>query len=325
MNTIRTISRRSPERGARLRKMRPTARVPLLAALREFSPLDQIRLQKRCTDLLECVFDPRFARANAEGLFAPESEIEEYLTAVRPQVDITRRAMSAAQEERHFTRYNYARYRMLRILEEFRGKRLTLTAAREMLRWDELARRLCDDIVQSNLGLVPTMIERSRVHGVDFGELISEGQLALLRSVEKFDCTRGFKFSTYACRSILTAIARAVALMARHRSHFPMEFDPDYQTGDLMELREVYEDEDYVRALQSVLRENRAELTRTERRILSERFGFDPKLIPGKTANPKTLREVASIFGVTKERVRQIQNRALTKLRVALEPKPALS
>jgi RNA polymerase sigma factor (sigma-70 family) len=294
-------------------------------ALREFSALDQIRLRKRCTDLLECVFDPRFARANAESLFAPQEELDEYLAVIRPQVDSTRRALTAAQEALYFTRYNYARYRMLRILEDFRGKRLTLTAARELLRWDEIARRLCDDIVQSNLGLVPTMIERSRVSGVDFGELISEGQLALLRSVEKFDCTRGFKFSTYACRSILTAIARAVALMARHRSHFPMEFDPDFQTGELMELREVYEDEDYIRALQSVLRENRADLTRTERRILSERFGFDAKLIPGKAANPKTLREVASIFGVTKERVRQIQNRALTKLRDALEPKPSLS
>ncbi|MBI5862962.1 MAG: sigma-70 family RNA polymerase sigma factor, partial [Planctomycetes bacterium] len=203
------------------------------------------------------------------------------------------------------------------------GRRLLLTAARELLRWDEIARRLCDDIVQANLGLVPTMIERSRVNGVDFGELISEGQLALLRSVEKFDCTRGFKFSTYACRSILTAIARAVALMARYRNRFPMEFDPDFQTGDTTETREAHEDEDYIRVLQSALRENRAELTRTERKILSERFGFDGALTTGRDAAPKTLREIASTFGVTKERVRQIQNRALDKLRTALEPKPA--
>ena len=178
-----------------------------------------------------------------------------------------------------------------------------------------------DEIVQANLGLVPSMVERSRLTGVDFAELISEGQMALLRSVDKFDCLRGFKFSTYACRAILTSISRAVALMARYRAQFPTEYDPDLQKGDMLETRREDTEANCIQALSGILSENGAELTETERRVLSERFGVN-SLDPGKNGGPedaKTLRQVAEVFGVTKERVRQIQNKALTKLRGALD------
>jgi RNA polymerase sigma factor (sigma-70 family) len=224
-----------------------------------------------------------------------------------------------AEERDLFLRFNYARHRLMSVLVEYRGKRLSGTAARETLYWDGVAREICAKIVNANLGLVPTMVERSRITGVDFGELISEGQLALLRAIDKFDIGRGFKFSTYACRAILTSLARAVALMARHRSRYPMEFDPDMQRGDLLENRRPYEDEDFVRRIQAVLKENRAELTRAERRVISERFGFSGRLATPKPGTQKTLRQVAAIFGVTKERVRQIQNKALGKLRLALD------
>lgn len=320
MKRARKLSRRSRRPEARLRKLNPSARLPLAVGLRDFTEFERSRLLQIISRPLECVFDPRFSRSNAGDAFAPAEITNQLLEEIRPQVDSTRKTLSAADEQTYFLRYNYARYRMVRILEEHRGSRLSSAAARELIKWDEVARRLCDDIVQANLGLIPTMIERSRVNGMEFAELISEGQYALLRSVEKFDCSRGFKFSTYACRSILTAIARSVALLARHRSHFPMEFDPDFQSPDLLEMREAFDDEDTVRALSAVLKSNRADLTRTEKKILSERFGFDSRLAGDKDAAPKTLREIASIFGVTKERVRQIQNRALEKIRNALEP-----
>jgi RNA polymerase sigma factor (sigma-70 family) len=217
-----------------------------------------------------------------------------------------------------FQRYNYCRYRIMKILRAHAGKRLSASATRELLRWDQVALDVRDEIVQANLGLVPSMVERSRLTGVDFAELISEGQLALLRSVDKFDCTRGFKFSTYACRAILTSISRAVALMARHRAQFPAEYDPDLQKNDSIEVRREDTEATCIRELANILRENSAELTATERRVLSERFGVRGGRKKGG-ADPKTLRQVAEIFGVTKERVRQIQNKALAKLRTVLD------
>lgn len=302
-----------------LRKLTPDVRLPV--NLREFSVQDQQQLRRRTTAVLEVVFDPRFARANAPALF--EGPMLHATPAVVAQaVSGKGRSLTAAEERELFERFNYARYRMIRILHEFKGKRFSSAAARDLLAWDRTARQRCDEIVGANLGLVPTMIERSRIHGVDFGELISEGQYALLRSAEKFDCNRGFKFSTYACRSILTAIARAVALLARHRSRFPTEFDPNLQSPDLVDLRQAHEEEDFVRALRGVLKSNTAELTRSEKRVLSERFGFDNRLVAAPGGSGKTLREVAAIFGVTKERIRQIQNRALDKIREQLQPEP---
>ncbi len=312
-------SESTPKPPTALRKLTPKVRLPI--NLREFSAEDQQLLRRRTTTVMEVVYDPRFSRANAPTLF--EGPMEHATPEVVAEaVSGKGRSLTAVEERELFERFNYARYRIIRILHDFRGKRLTSAAARDLLGWESVARRICDEIVGANLGLVPTMIERSRINGVDFGELISEGQYALLRSVEKFDCNRGFKFSTYACRSILTAIARAVALLARHRSRFPTEFDPNLQSPDLMELRRAHDEEDFVRALQGVLKSNTAELTRSERRVLSERFGFDGRMTPQPTNSGKTLREVAAIFGVTKERIRQIQNRALSKIRGVLQPEP---
>ncbi len=304
----------------RLRKYSPTCRLPSGDALRGLSAADVQRLRRRITEPLECVVDPSFRLRTTEARVLAYDEPRIVHPSARSSPQPARRSshtLSGTQERELFLKFNFARHRLMQILRQFAGKRLTLTAARELLEWDAHATRVRGIIVEANLGLVPTMIERSRIKGVDFGELISEGHLALLRSVDKFDCGRGFKFSTYACRAIITSITRAVAMMARHRSVFPTEYDPQMQRGDIVESRRAGVEEDCIEALQGILKLNGADLSPTERKILSERFGF------GRNADPmspdKTLRQIADLFGVTKERVRQIQNRALEKLRLAID------
>lgn len=306
-----------------MRKLEPTCQPPNGAVMRKLSANEAQRLRLRLAELLECVYESRFSRTGAQRLFVPSID-EVGSRGPRPvssrlQVRAGKtRALSRDEEAELFLRYNYCRYRMMRILKALAGKRLTAAATRELLKWDQAALDVRDEIVQANLGLVPAMVERSRLTGVDFAELISEGQLALLRSVDKFDCSRGFKFSTYACRAILTSISRAVALMARHRSRFPTEYDPALQKGDFVESRREEIEASCAQDLQAILTANLADLTVTERRILTERFGM--KDAGRKTVrDSKTLRQVAEVFGVTKERVRQIQNRALAKLRLVLD------
>ena len=62
--------------------------------------------------------------------------------------------------------------------------------------------------------------------------MVSEGNMALLRSVEKFDCARGFKFSTYSCRAILKAFSRVAMRVSRYCGQFPTEFDPAMERSD---------------------------------------------------------------------------------------------
>ena len=292
--------------------------------MRRLTASEAQRLRLRLVELLECVYTPRFAKPGAEELFGPKADRAPTQAprsvSGRPDPLPPRRSRSLSRDEEVdlFLRYNYCRYRIMRILKAHARKPLTAAATRDLLKWDHAALDIRDQIVQANLGLVPSMVERSHLTGVDFAELISEGQLALLRSVDKFDCLRGFKFSTYACRAILTSISRAVALMARHRAQFPTEYDPGLQKSDFIEAKRDDLEATCIDELAGILATNAADLTVTERRVLAERFGV--KAARRKTASdPKTLRQVAEVFGVTKERVRQIQNKALAKLRDVLD------
>lgn len=314
-----------------LRKLTPKVELPSASALAEFGETEMERLRKLSTEVLEVVLHPSFRYKDAEQRYAasgfiptvtfrpalPEFDEEGELVA-RRQLPKT---LSREEEADLFLRFNYYRFRMYEILRANRGKRLTIGTCRELLRWDARAAALRAVIVEQNLGLVPTMIERSRKVGADFSELISEGHLALLRSVDKFDCSRGFKFSTYACRAIITGMSRAVGLLSRYRSVFPTEFDPDLQAGDQIETKRADALDDCIEELQAILGDNRADLSPVEWKVLAERFGVYPEKRSGPISPQKTLRQVADVFGVTKERVRQIQNKALEKLRQALDDK----
>src|SRR5262249_52201699 len=153
----------------------------------------------------------------------------------------------------------------------------------------------------------------------DYAELISEGNMALLRSVEKFDCGRGFKFSTYSCRAILKSFSRVAMRTSRYRGHFPTEFDPTLEKSDYLEHCRVAAESDCVYELRSIMDRNLAALNEVERTVITERFALAVPAEAGLPAMPKTLGEVGVIIGMTKERVRQTQNRALAKLKTALE------
>src|SRR5690606_23708867 len=132
--------------------------------------------------------------------------------------------LTATQEQHLFRRLNYCRWRAMQILSASAGKRLTAGAARELLTWEHRVRQTRGEIIRVNLPLVLAMAKRTRITAVDHAELVSEGNLALLRAVEKFDCRRGFKFSTYACRAILKSFSRVATRTARYRGYFPVEF-----------------------------------------------------------------------------------------------------
>ena len=137
------------------------------------------------------------------------------------------------------------------------------------------------------------------------------------RSVDKFDCGRGFKFSTYACRAILKGFSRVAMRTSRHRGRFPTEFDPSLEKSDFVDRKRESAENDCVDELRLIITANRAELNDVEMTVIRERFAWPAA---GRDeASPKTLEQVGSIIGVTKERVRQIQNKALGKIREVLE------
>lgn len=227
--------------------------------------------------------------------------------------------LTAEQERALFVQFNYCRYRAARLRRKIlRQGRMAPTTTRRMLAWHHKAGRLRDQIADTNLALVLAMAKRARLNEMDFADLVSEGNMALLRAADKFDASRGFKFSTYACRAILKAFSRAGMKMTRHRQMFPTDFDPTMERSNFMEVkREVHED-DCADEVRDIVLDNRADLTDIEQEVIEHRFAIGPEGTK-KQARPMTLEQVGKIIGVTKERVRQIQNKALAKIRASLE------
>jgi RNA polymerase primary sigma factor len=179
-----------------------------------------------------------------------------------------------------------------------------------MQRWHTIREYL----VQKNLGLVYSMISRFMSSHVDEDDLLSDAMFGLTRAVDRFDPWRGFRFSTYACNVIARALMRRGRQESNYRRLFPVQHDvtlerPEQSPDPQTEL--------YLERLHRALDQNLGELTDLESRILTQRF-------PTDQGARLTFKEIGDAIGLSKERVRQIQNIALDKLREVLVEDPVL-
>jgi RNA polymerase primary sigma factor len=242
-----------------------------------------------------------------------------------------------------------------------------VTDQRIDLEWiAEDGRRAKNHLLEANLRLVVSLAKRYTGRGMLFLDLIQEGNLGLIRAVEKFDYTKGYKFSTYATWWIRQAITRAMADQARTiripvhmvevinklarvqrqmlqdlgreptpeelaveldmtpekvvevqkygrepiSLHTPLGEDGDSEFGDLIEDSEAIQPGEAVSftLLQEQLHSVLDTLSEREAGVVSMRFGLTD-------GQPKTLDEIGKVYGVTRERIRQIESKTMSKLR----------
>ena len=164
----------------------------------------------------------------------------------------------------------------------------------------------------ANLRLVVSIAKRHVGPAENFFELVSDGNMSLIRAVEKFDFARGNKFSTYASWAIMKNFARTIPDEHRHRDRFRTSHAEMF-TATEDDRTDQYEQESAQSQREAQVEKILERLDEREQKIIISRFGLS------RGQEPLTLKQVGAEMGVTKERIRQIEARALSKLRKAAE------
>lgn len=170
-------------------------------------------------------------------------------------------------------------------------------------------------LIRSNLRLVVSIAKRHMTPTTSFFEMVSDGNMSLIRAIEKFDYTKGNKFSTYATWAIMKNYARSIPAHYTQLDRFRTGNEEVFEFSK--EKRgSQYLDERVNASQHEILMGILDQLDEREKAIIMNRYGLDAG------ADPLTLEQVGERFGVTKERIRQIETRALQKMRKILADEP---
>ena len=328
-----------------------------------FEPAEEAKLEVELTE------DEGFTLSEADDADEPEQQVLAAGATADPVKDYLKQIgkvalLNAEQEVELAKRLEAGLFADEKINDE-RSK--IKTSPLDDFEWiAEDGRRAKNHLLEANLRLVVSLAKRYTGRGMLFLDLIQEGNLGLIRAVEKFDYTKGYKFSTYATWWIRQAITRAMADQARTiripvhmvevinklarvqrqmlqdlgreptpeelareldmtpekvvevqkygrepiSLHTPLGEDGDSEFGDLIEDSEAVVPADAVSftLLQEQLHDVLDTLSEREAGVVSMRFGLTD-------GQPKTLDEIGKVYGVTRERIRQIESKTMSKLR----------
>jgi RNA polymerase primary sigma factor len=327
----------------------------------EFEPAEEAKTEKELTE------DEGFSLSDADDADEPEQQVLAAGATADPVKDYLKQIgkvalLNAEQEVQLAKRIEAGLF-----AEETVNEGSVAMGDVDDLEWiAEDGRRAKNHLLEANLRLVVSLAKRYTGRGMLFLDLIQEGNLGLIRAVEKFDYTKGYKFSTYATWWIKQAITRAMADQARTiripvhmvevinklarvqrqmlqdlgreptpeelakeldmtpekvvevqkygrepiSLHTPLGEDGDSEFGDLIEDSEAVVPAEAVNftLLQEQLHDVLDTLSEREAGVVSMRFGLTD-------GQPKTLDEIGKVYGVTRERIRQIESKTMSKLR----------
>lgn len=223
--------------------------------------------------------------------------------------------LNRQQETLLFRRYNYLKFLAWTAREKIAAARLSgrlLSEVESLLAVADDVKKL---IIEANLGLVVSVARKHLQAGANMPDLVSEGNMSLMRAVEKFDYSRGYRFSTYGTLAIAKDYAKNIPAEAQ-RADRAVSMDMTNISQDVrsIDLADIIEIESAGRSLDQVIKDN---LTEREQYIIRNHFGLEGNRIIKKA---KTLEQIGRTLNLSRERVRQVELIALQQLRHCLSP-----
>jgi RNA polymerase sigma factor (sigma-70 family) len=287
--------------------------------------INEMRARRILGTKLEFIDHSSFSQSNvAETILGPLPEPPLGKTVRRPKApkglppylgSLYEVPLLDREQEMHlFRQMNYLKY-----LAHERRSKLDPSRARtadldEIERLQEDALAVKNQIIRANLRLVVSIAKRHVGPANNFFELVSDGNMSLIRAVEKFDFSRGNKFSTYASWAIMKNFARTIPEENYRRDRFVTGHEEMFEAAADNRTDE-HEYESALKRMQEAVKGMLGHLDERERKIIISRFGLGG-------ASEQTLEQLGRELGITKERVRQIESRAQDKLRrIASEEK----
>jgi len=296
--------------------------------------INEIRAQRLLDQPLDYIPHPSFDdEALEETIRAPMPDYEAYEAkrhSMKAPKDVPVELASQYewpllnkdQEQHMFRKMNFLKHKAAGLRDQMRKSgddgaeldpsRVRIQTLREIEELQSEANDVKDLLVNANMRLVTNIAKKHAAQTDNFWELLSDGNVSLLRAVEKFDFGRGFKFSTYASWAIMKNFARSIPDEKHRRERFVTGHEEVFDAAPDVRSDEHEQLATQERATHSV---NRLldYLEPREREIIRMRAGLDEH---GKNV---TLEQIGNRFGITKERVRQLHARSMKKLRAIAE------
>lgn len=281
----------------------------------------RLRAERLLRTEIGYLYHRSFDYVNAEKRILRPPEVD-------PEASRTRRAPTGAdsylarlyevplltqeQETHLFRKMNYLKFRADRLRQKLNPRTATASQLDKIEHLQAEAQVARNQIIEANLRLVFSLAKRyASVGSAAFDEFMGEGHVTLMRAVEKFDFSRGVKFSTYATWAVVNGCN---ALLKKQNPANRQTFcqSADGVEDSVADHRTTAGEERSLQELRHAVGQLLLGLSSRERAIIEARFGFDLNQSP-------TLKELGEGLGISKERVRQLQQRALEKLRALAE------
>ncbi|HWL09424.1 MAG TPA: sigma-70 family RNA polymerase sigma factor, partial [Planctomicrobium sp.] len=223
--------------------------------------------------------------------------------------------LTREEEGYYFRKMNYLKFKAAQMQKHVEKSRPKTRELNEIEKLIDGAAEIKNFLIRSNLRLVVSIAKRHMKPTSNFFEMVSDGNMSLIRAIEKFDYSKGNKFSTYASWAIMKNYARSIPAEHRVLDRFRTGNDEVFRVSEDDRGSQFAEEATNHRQHQMIM-SILGNLDERERAIIVHRYGLE------RGSEPETLEQVGTRFNVTKERIRQIESRAMQKIRkIASEEK----